>query len=116
MNEPETIHELDNAINNMIDAVYSLNKAKKSDHIYQARIEQFTCQIETMIDQLEDIRDDGNELIYADVRRAIDDDRQYAAESIIYWWNKGHGLSEIAGWLHTSVNVLTDLIDEYTEE
>lgn len=115
MNKIETITEIDDAVCNLTDAVYYLNDTLKSDHIYQARIEQFTHSIGTIIDELEDTRNEIDEEICTEVRKAITDDRQYTAESVMYWQNVGHDLAEIAGWLETEVVVLVDLIDEYME-
>ena len=116
MNRIATIIEIDDAVCNLTDAVYHLNNTLKSDHIYQARIEQFTHSIGTMIDELEDMRNEIGEEICTEVHQAIIDDRQYAFESVMYWQNGGHDLAEIAGRLGTEVVVLVDLIDEFGEE
>lgn len=116
MNKIETITEIDDAIGNLIDAVYHLNRTLKSDHVYQARIEQFTHSIGTIIDELEDMRNEIGEEICTEVHQAITDDRQYAFELVMYWQSKGHDLAEIAGRLGTEDVVLVDLIDEFGEE
>lgn len=116
MNKVETITEIDDAIGNLTDAVYHLNRTLKSDHVYQARIEQYTHSIGTILDELEDIRNEIDEEVHTEVRKAITDDRQYAFESVMYWQSKGHDLAEIAGRLETEVVVLVDLVDEFGED
>lgn len=116
MNKIETIIELGDAICNLPDAVYHLNRTLESDHVYQARIEQYTQSIGTMIDELGDTHNEIDEEVCAEVRNAIIDDRQYAFESVMYWQSGGHDLADIAGRLETDVVVLVDLIDEFGED
>ncbi len=59
--------------------------------------------------------DTTDEEIYIEVREAITSDRQYAAESIMHWQSKGEDLKHIATMLETDVDVLVDLIEEFTE-
>ena len=53
--------------------------------------------------------------IYAEVREAITSDRQYAAESVMYWQSHGEDLKHIATMLETTVDVLVDILEEFTE-
>jgi hypothetical protein len=56
-----------------------------------------------------------DEEIYTEVREAITTDRQYAAESVMYWQSHGGDLKNIATMLKTDVDVLVDLLKEFTE-
>ena len=117
MNELPTANELDNTIADLIDAKCTLHhKIRDSEHVYAAKIDRYTRQIDAIVDELEDTRDELFGGIYAQVRGAMITDRQFVYESIMYWHSKGDDIDTIAGNLETSREVLSDIIDEFFME
>lgn len=127
MNQIETADKICAITKNVFTSVGEIRKiGKDSEHVYQARMDQFAdalmntvVEMAGVINDLDPIVDDEDiltdEEIYAEVRVALKYDRQYAAESVMQWQSGGQDLEDIAGWLETSVDVLTNLIDEFTE-
>ena len=127
MNQIETADKICAITKNVFASVGEIRKiGRDSEHVYQARMDQFAdalmdtgVEMLGIINDLDPRVDDEDVLtdeeIYAEVRVALKYDRQYAAESVMQWQSDGQDLEDIAGWLETSVEVLTDLIDEFTE-
>lgn len=113
MDEYETVEELETLISDMHRSLNRMGRiGRESDRTQEARIDQFARQMLSAVDYLYTVQDGILEEIYWDVENALTNDRQYAAESVMYWQSKGQDLGDIAGRLETSVEVLTDLIDE----
>lgn len=116
MDECETVEELETLIADMHRALNRMGRiGRGSDHVQEARIDQYARQMLSAVDYLYLIQDEILDETYMDVKDALTTDHQYAAESVMHWQSNGHDLDDIAGWLETSVDVLTDLIDEFTE-
>ena len=116
MDEFETADELETLITDMHRALNRMGRiGRDSDHVQEARIDQYARQMLSAVDYLYTLQDGMLDDVCMDVKNALVTDRQYAAESVMCWQSKGQDLEDIAGWLETSVEVLTDLIDEFTE-
>ena len=117
MNEYETVEELKTLSADMHRSLHRMGRiGRGSDHVQEARIDQYARQMLSAVDYLYEIQDDILNETYIDVKDALVTDHQYAAESIMYWRSKGHDLDEIATWIETSVDVLIDLVDEFTDD
>ena len=115
MNEYETMEELKTLIADLHWCIHKMGGiGKASDHVQEARMDQYARQMLSAVDYLYTIRDDILDETYTDVKDALVTDHQYAAESIMHWQSKGQDLSVIAEMLETSLEALIDIIDECT--
>ena len=114
MNEFETADELEILIADMHRALNRMGRiGRESDHVQQARIDQFARQMLSVVDYLYTVQDEILDETYSDVKDALITDHQYAAESITYWINKGDDVATIADRLGTIEEVVVYMLKEY---
>jgi len=108
--------EGDNLTADIEDLVLThLDDLKESDYAEKDRVDRCIHHINVILDSLAEVRDNLEEQAYDEVREAMKTDRQLAAESIILWRNQGEDAETVATNLHSTIENLNDIIDEFEE-
>lgn len=114
MDEFETAYELEILIADMHRALNRMGRiGRESDHVQQARIDQFARQMLSAVDYMYTLQDEILDMTYSDVKDALTTDHQHAAESIMYWISKCYDVADIASRLGTTTTVIHDILDEF---